>query len=121
MFEVCPYGTRSRPTIHTLVSFAKHCPQLESLALAINATTVLNYEEKLGKGACNNRPRELDVHDSTIADPGRAAAFISDIFPKVEILNAFARVGEGQKRKWNEIEKLIPVFANVRRQETNKT
>ena len=123
VFKICPGGTRPEPprsTVHTLVSFAKHCPQLESLALTINATTVPNYEEKPGKGVCNTRLRELGVHDSTIANPGRVAAFISDIFPKVEKLKVSV-TGEDQKRKWKEVEKLIPVFAAVRRQETNKT
>ena len=123
VFKICPSGTRpapSRSTVHALVSFAKYCHRLENLALTIDATAVSNYEEKPGKGICSTRLRELGVHDSPINNPGRVAAFISDVFPNVGRLKVSV-TSEDQKRKWKEVEKLIPVFAAVRRQETNKT
>jgi hypothetical protein len=123
VFKICPSGTRhgpSRSTVHALVPFAKYCHRLENLALTIDATAVSNYEEKPGKGICSTRLRELGVHDSPINDPGRVAAFISDVFPNVGRLRVSV-TGEDQKRKWKEVEKLIPVFAAVRRQEINKT
>jgi hypothetical protein len=111
----------TRLTSHALISFAKHCPELESLSLTINAAPVDNYEEKLGDGMCR-RLRELHVNDSPVDNPARIAAFISDIFPEVRkiIVSVPNEDPEGKKRKWEEVERLIPIFAAVRKQEANR-
>ncbi len=112
----------TRLTSHALIPFAKHCPELEELSLTINADVLDNYEEKLGNGMCNRRLRELGVNDSPIDSPGRIAAFISDMFPEVSkiVVSELNEDPEGKKRKWEEVERLIPVFAAVRKQEANR-
>lgn len=111
----------TRLTSHALISFAKHCPELESLTLTINAAPVDDYEEKLGDGMCR-RLRELHVNDSPVDNPARIAAFISDIFPEVRkiIVSVPNEDPEGKKHKWEEVERLIPIFAAVRKQEANR-
>ncbi len=112
----------TRLTSHVLIPFAKHCLELEELSLTINAATPDNYEEKLGDGMCNRKLWKLGVNDSSIDNPGRVAAFISDIFPEVRKIVVSIPDGdpEGKKRKWEEVERLIPVFAAVRKQEANR-
>ncbi|KAF8349637.1 hypothetical protein F5887DRAFT_947344 [Amanita rubescens] len=112
----------TRLTSHALISFAKHCPGLEELSLTINADALDNYEEQLGNGTCNRALRELGVNDSPIENPGRIAAFISDMFPEVTkiTVSELNEDPEEKKRKWKEVERLIPVFAAVRKQEANR-
>lgn len=63
----------SRLTLRASIPFVKHCPELESLSMKINATNVDDYDEK---GLYGGRLRELCVFDSLIEDPARVAAFM---------------------------------------------
>jgi hypothetical protein len=62
---------------------------------------------------------QVGVNDSPIDNPGRFAAFISDILIKITV-SGLDEDPERKKRKWAEVERLIPVFAAVRKQEANR-
>jgi hypothetical protein len=111
----------SRLTLRALIPFVKYCPKLETLSIKINATIIDDYEEKPGKGLYGDRLQKLNVFDSPIDDPARVAAFLSDIFPNVRNISSTVRGAEMPVvgPKWDEVERLIPVFAAVRRQEAN--
>jgi len=113
-------------THRAFLPFAKYCPELEVLGMMIDAKNVNGYEERPGRGSLGTRLRELVVFDSSINDPHRVAAFISDIFPNVveisfSLFKNFASITHDRTKrtKWKEVEKLIPIFAAVRRQEAN--
>ena len=74
----------SRLTLRAFIPLVKYCPKLETLSIKINATTVDDYDEKDLYGG---RLRKLCVFDSPIGDHDvtRVAAFISNIFPYVEV------------------------------------
>ena len=119
---------RLRLTHRAFLPFAKYCPELEVLGIMIDATKVDDYEERPERESLGTRLQELIIFDSSIDDPHRVAAFISDIFPNVvEIsFNIFKRFPTGPQNqtyltKWKEVERLIPIFAAVRRQEANHT
>jgi len=97
---------------------ATHCPELEVLAISIDTTTVIDYEDEKqpGKGRSDSRLRKLDVNHSPIDDPGRVAAFIADIFPNVTKISVAFMPGTADRRKWKQVERMLPVLAASRRQ-----
>ena len=105
---------KPRLTLHALTTLAMHCPELEVLAISIDATAVIDYEDP-GKGRFESRLRQLDVYRSPIDDPGRVAAFITVIFPNVKEISVARRVKKNCKA-WKEVERLL---ATSRRQEVN--
>ena len=113
----------SRLTLRALIPFVKYCPKLETLSMKINATIIDDYEEKPGKDLYGGRFEKFFLSDSPIDDLARVAAFLSDIFPNVREIYSTAM----SKRdvvvlmpKWDEVGRLIPVFAAVWRQEANR-
>jgi hypothetical protein len=113
----------SRLTLRALIPFVKYCPKLEILSMKINATIIDDYEEKPGKDLYGGRLQKLCVSNSPIDDTARVAAFLSDIFPNVRNISSTAmskREAEMLRPKWDEVGRLIPVFAAVRRQEANR-
>ena len=68
------------------------------------------------------RLQKLDVFVSPIDDPARVAAFLSDILPNVRKVSSTVMPYRAAEMpvvgpKWDEVERLISVFAAVRRQE----
>ncbi|KAF8349641.1 hypothetical protein F5887DRAFT_1235759 [Amanita rubescens] len=110
------HAVRSRLTLHALLPLAKHCPKLEILAMAINATRIGTYREKPGRGFCGMRLRELLVFNSPIWDSElpHFAAFISDIFPNVRVSSDGV-----YSSRYYQVNMMIPAFVEVRRQEAN--
>lgn len=69
--------------------------------------------------------RYLDVLTSPIRSPGKVAAFLSDIFPKLHTVNNYGKdervemddPGTEVDIMWSQVEHLLPIFASVRRKE----
>ena len=119
MIDSSPNPSKPRSTLHALATLAMHCPELEFLVISIDATIVIDYEDKgqPGKGRFDSRLRKLNVGHSPIDDPDRVAAFIADIFPNVTKMSVACESHAVNKQKWKEVERMLPVLAASRRQE----
>jgi len=69
---------RSNITLNGLASLARHCPDLTSLTIVIDATVV---DHVLGMPVSNPKLNVLHLGHSLIEDPTPVAAFLSGIFP----------------------------------------
>ncbi|KAF8345492.1 hypothetical protein F5887DRAFT_165395 [Amanita rubescens] len=107
-------------TYKSLVSFARHNPQLEELVILFDATTITKdiLEVRPWKGICNQRLRMLDVRCSPIEAPDLVADFLTDIFPKLVRIGVFVDLdarahasGRSSSQlhceRWKEVERLI--------------
>ena len=111
-------------TIHDLASFVPHFPLLENLTMAFDASEVRLTAEKPGGNVRNEKLRTLEVLHSPIGEPGKVAAFLSDIFPNLRTIGVF-QYEEGTapvdfaelERKWKEVERYAALFSLVRTQE----
>jgi hypothetical protein len=101
-----------------------HCPSLESLTIAFDASEVYLGTEKPGGGVCYEKIHTLGVLHSPIGDPGKVAAFLSDIFPNLRDIPIFYSEDlelpddyDELDRKWGEVLRLVKLFSLVRTQE----
>lgn len=110
-----------RATLKCLVSFARHCSRLSGLGLRMDATNVPEFIQLPGDRI--GTPLEsLDVGASPINSRKEAhvAAFISNLFPRVEYLYSLStppEVFETQAKSWDRVLDMLPVFSSVRSQE----
>ncbi|KAJ6520834.1 hypothetical protein B0H19DRAFT_380295 [Mycena capillaripes] len=116
----------------TLASFARHCPRLTDLQLAVTAleppaayppppNTNANAAEPR---ACQTALRRLTVFYSPIESPFLVARFLSAVFPSLrDITTLYDGLEDDEdpesvmSRRWTEVEGLIPMFAAVRSDE----
>ncbi|KDQ62088.1 hypothetical protein JAAARDRAFT_76104 [Jaapia argillacea MUCL 33604] len=116
----------SKVTLKGLIPLAKHCPNLKTLGIIIDATTHEVMEQRPGRGVVNDRVRLLSVGNSKIGEPAKVAAFLSDIFPDIKEILAWEfgaddddDEGDLLQQRWEMVKELYDEFANVRRQERN--
>ncbi|KAF7354656.1 hypothetical protein MSAN_01379200 [Mycena sanguinolenta] len=125
--EVAVFSTdRPQATLKCLVYFARHCRRLSSLGLHMDATTVPEFKQLPGQ-RIRNSLEALDVGVSPIdfAKEAQTAAFISNLFPRLEYLftcrsgqlGQTPRAFERLENSWNRVEDMIPVFNSVRSEE----
>ncbi|KAG1816415.1 uncharacterized protein BJ212DRAFT_1354694 [Suillus subaureus] len=117
---------QSDVSLKGLLSLVRHCPQLESIGLVMNAVTTDITCQRPGGGLRRPKVTSLNVGDSRVGDPLAVAAFLSDVFPRLLSVDAFNHLG-GRRRpipvakeheeKWKEVERLLPAFSKVRAQE----
>ena len=111
-------------SINDFTYFLGHCPSLESLTIAFDASEACLGTGKPGGGVCYEKIHTLGVLHSPIGDPGKVAAFLSDIFPNLQEIRIFCCEElelpgdyEELEQKWEEVERLVKVFSLVRTQE----
>ncbi|KAJ7113849.1 hypothetical protein C8R44DRAFT_929435 [Mycena epipterygia] len=127
----------SRATIPGLLAFARHCPVLHTLRLPLSGNFLSPWGKEESRG---RRPEErqqalstLDVLDSPLADAVRVASFLSAAFPCLSTIEAvhqprmwleedfdddhWQAVESSVSLRWNEVERLVPLFADLREQE----
>ena len=109
-------------TINDLASFVRHFPSLENLTIAFDASEARLNEEM--PDVRNEKIRTLGVLHSPIGEPGKVAAFLSNVVPNLRSIDVF-KYGEYDvpdgfvelKRKWKEAERYVELFSLVRTQE----
>jgi hypothetical protein len=123
------YPSSRSPIIKTedLIPFAQRCPKLLDLGIVFDAQ---NTQLRSSPGLFNNTLTALSVADSPINDPAIVAAFLSDIFPRIESItyeNEWWDSPGGDPedaretaRMWEEVERLLETFAKVRLQESSR-
>ncbi|KAF9226224.1 hypothetical protein BS17DRAFT_776903 [Gyrodon lividus] len=102
----------SRITLDGLIPLLKHCPNLCTLNISIDASHVTDHIDRPGDGVCNNRITELSLYNSPIGDVGRVAFFLSHILPNVRTI-----VEIKTKDSWNMVAKILEAFALAKEQE----
>jgi hypothetical protein len=119
------WGRRSNITLTGLASLARHCPDLTSLAIVIDATVV---DHVLDIPVSNTKLDALHLGDSIIKNPTPVAACLSAIFPYLTSIYSWGfsvnRVEQEKKKKyrdrWDEVARLIKLSTKVRKTESNK-
>ncbi|KAI5890677.1 uncharacterized protein SCHCODRAFT_02350880 [Schizophyllum commune H4-8] len=112
-------------TLCALISFAQCCPHLRHLALDLDACSPA-YEQTDKHGARQRTLRYLDVDRSPIKSAIAVAAFITTVFPDIQVLK-FAdtsldpevddpeaedldeEVEEVRATEWGKVERLLPL------------
>jgi hypothetical protein len=113
---------QSNITLTGLASLARHCPNLTSLAITIDATVV---DHVLDMPVSNTKFDDLYLGCSAIENPTSVAACLSRIFPFVTSIHFWRiplrQTEHKEKRKyrdhWNEVSRLIKISADVRKME----
>ena len=113
-------------TLCALTSFAQYCPHLHHLALDLDARAT-TYEQTHKHGARQRTLRYLDVDRSPIRSALAVAAFITTVFPDIEVLR-FAdtsidpeiddpeaedldeEVEQVRATEWGKVERLLPLL-----------
>ncbi|KAJ7440343.1 hypothetical protein B0H11DRAFT_2099928, partial [Mycena galericulata] len=120
----------SRMTLHGLCAFAKHCRNLRSLAISMDATTVPSPDAQISQSALLH----LDVGPSSIVDPPTVTRFMSSLFPSLRTIKTLndwrwqeeeplqgeeeqEALERGYYAKWKQVEGFVPMVAAVRREE----
>ncbi|EDR12542.1 uncharacterized protein LACBIDRAFT_323858 [Laccaria bicolor S238N-H82] len=122
--NMSPWPRSSIIKTEDLIPFAQRCSKLSYLGIVFDAQ---NTQLRLSPGFFNNNLTSLSVADSPINAPPKVAAFLSDIFPRIESIT-FAddwrdsTDGDPENatetaRMWDEAECLLETFAMSR---TNK-
>ncbi|KAJ6473199.1 hypothetical protein C8R45DRAFT_787937, partial [Mycena sanguinolenta] len=103
-----------RATLQCLVNFARHCQQLYELGLNMDATVVPEFKQFPGD-RIRSSMEVLDVGVSPIGsvEEAQMAAFISNLFPRLEYMWAcrsgqIPRAFEALERSWNRVGDMIP-------------
>ncbi|KAJ7175222.1 hypothetical protein C8R43DRAFT_599790 [Mycena crocata] len=119
----------SRVTLAALLPFARHCPHLSSLHLALNATVVPNWESfkpaKKKKHRVSQRGlTKLYVSASPLVAPLAVAGFLSSLFPRLrDIITERRRQANpspeaiARAEKWKMVQEALPVLRTVRAEE----
>ncbi|KAJ6498835.1 hypothetical protein C8R45DRAFT_1093132 [Mycena sanguinolenta] len=115
-----------RSTLQCLVSFAQHCPDLLTLGIRMDATRIPEFVQVPGSRISSS----LDCLcvgtswiDTSKDSEGRVAAFISNLFPRLQYVSPYSgdlSLPEPlglQMESWSHVSQLIPVFSSVRTEE----
>ncbi|KAI0770046.1 hypothetical protein C8Q74DRAFT_869217 [Fomes fomentarius] len=126
-----PDADHTFPALHTLWSFALHCPVLKFLAIPFDARLPAQLhpteiQDMLPEGTSKRSSlRCLDVGGCPISHPQCVAALIAHMFPdlgKVYESNPFPDTEEGQiwAKNWEEVDLYLPWFKTIRADERRR-
>ncbi|KAJ7160636.1 hypothetical protein C8R43DRAFT_1233825 [Mycena crocata] len=103
-----------KTTIMALFSFARNCPRLTHLQLPFDATSFPDMpadHDSRAPRVIQTSLRLLHVFRSPIQSVPHVAGLISSIFPLASVVS---RAGDPEKKKWDEVARLVPILAAVR-------
>lgn len=116
---------RSKITLEGLVPLLRNCPKLIWLGIVIDATVLpsANANSSGGEKVRNHHLNCLLLGDSKIDDAARVATYLSDLLPGIrdifswdENMDVQPMDREQYEPRWNEVARLIPIYAQVRAQ-----
>ncbi|KAJ7015791.1 hypothetical protein C8F04DRAFT_1365528 [Mycena alexandri] len=105
-------GGVSNPTIMALHSLSRHCPRLQHLCLTVDASSVEMDHPAGTPRVVQTALTMWNVQGSPINSSVDVAALLSSIFPSIS-----KTYGSIDRDKWNQVEKLVPVYAAIRAHE----
>ncbi|KAJ7748374.1 hypothetical protein B0H16DRAFT_1420667 [Mycena metata] len=74
------------PTLLSLLYLAEHCPKLESLELAVDASAIPTIDAERYRGALQHKLQSWRVAGSLISSPLRVARFLSGLFTQLDLI-----------------------------------
>jgi hypothetical protein len=83
IYEVDFHSSPRNPTIFSLLSFARHCPNLRHLAMAVDSTNVQTHCPSLSSWIIQMTLESLNLLHSPIGTPVAVAQLLSSIFPRL--------------------------------------
>ncbi|KAJ7663116.1 hypothetical protein DFH06DRAFT_1324594 [Mycena polygramma] len=108
----------SRPSIMCLLAFSRHCPRLRHLSFPVDATDGQMVHPPITPRTIQTALERIFVGDCPIESPVQVAQLLSSIFPSLDSIcggpSSFFHNTDGP---WDEVERLVPVFAAVRADE----
>ncbi|KAJ7647916.1 hypothetical protein FB45DRAFT_823040 [Roridomyces roridus] len=106
--------TEPRTTLRSMQLLARHCPGLRDYNIGFTTDEVPSIEEPPFQ---NMRLRSLGMKPSPLhaSQVVVVARFLSAIFPNLRDVNA-ARAPYGYHQQWREVERLLPIFVQVRQE-----
>ncbi|KAF9235608.1 hypothetical protein BU15DRAFT_77839 [Melanogaster broomeanus] len=107
-----PVNDPSRITLDGLLPLLKHCPNLATLKISIDASQVTKSIDRPGGGIRNTLITQLSLYSSPIRDVGLVALFLSDVLPNVRAIEETSA-----SESWNMVATLLEVLTLARRQE----
>ncbi|KAG5652647.1 hypothetical protein H0H81_004203 [Sphagnurus paluster] len=111
-------SSEPRATLASLKAFALHCKNLEKLQFSFDARR--HYSTETIPRVYNTSLKFLGVSRSPLRSATDVAAFLSDIFPRLQTIECPYRVDGGVDKirdTWNRVLGLHKVFVAVRAQE----
>ncbi|EGN97090.1 hypothetical protein SERLA73DRAFT_139147 [Serpula lacrymans var. lacrymans S7.3] len=101
-FSRFPWSSTRKVTLQGILPLVSSCPNLYSLHITMDATSVeRTAEHKLGAGPVNHNLKTLNVGDSDIQNPSDVAEFLFDIFPRLDMM--FIHGGSIIFDRWQEV------------------
>ena len=120
------------PTLTSLVHLAMYAPDLSEVGLQFDAAGWIHgpvndsgglpeqsYGDLQGR-ASTSSVFSLHVGISPIAGPASVTLFLARIFPALGTLTAGRCDDVGQAERWREVERYLPLFAQIRRDERRR-
>ncbi|KAK7053771.1 hypothetical protein R3P38DRAFT_2852052 [Favolaschia claudopus] len=115
-----------RATLKCLISFARHCRSLDTLGIRLDVTAAVPPFTQIAGKRLTHRLGYMYLGTSSLRNlwadtEAKVAAFISDLFPKLEGL--FTLDGElpeplkSYRESWNRVGNMVPVFSSMRSRE----
>ncbi|KAL1750417.1 hypothetical protein FB107DRAFT_223928 [Schizophyllum commune] len=106
-------------TLNSILPFAQHCPDLETLVMAVDATTVIMPNRAdIAFRRAHTSLRTFEVLHSPIVAPVKAASFLTRFFPTLEpegLVTPELVQDERREQLWEWTRCLIPVMLDARR------
>ncbi|KAJ7187410.1 hypothetical protein C8R46DRAFT_981703 [Mycena filopes] len=108
-----------RATLRSLFHLARFCPDLETLAMSIDASVVPELGNRYVRVRQSNF-NEWEVADSRIGAPLAVARFLSELFP--ELFDIYTEMQSAASAalcgaKWGEVAEMLPVCHEMRGEE----
>ncbi|KAJ7100561.1 hypothetical protein C8R43DRAFT_1141304 [Mycena crocata] len=120
---------RPSMTLHGLRAFAKHCPDLFGLVIAVDASMVPAFDGSPNTQICQRRLTSFNVSASPISNAAVVARFLSAMFPCISYMGTLhewrweepAENDENEEMamerahhfRWKQVEETIPVMATM--------
>lgn len=111
-----------RVTLPGLVPLAQNCPQLTELSISFDGRSA-PHPKREPQGCYSTALTYLHIQESPIAKPLWVAAFLTDIFPELSIVDCGVEEGDEcteDDQSWMKVQNLIHIFTSVRSQERQK-
>ncbi|KAJ7100565.1 hypothetical protein C8R43DRAFT_1244255 [Mycena crocata] len=122
-------------TLQGLRAFAKHCPELSSLTIAVDASTVPPFDGSPDTRISQRRLLSFNVSASPISNAPIAARFLSALFPRISYMGTLhdwrwdepaeddeddeTALARAHDVLWKQVKDMIPVMAAIRAEQSN--
>ncbi|KAJ7150748.1 hypothetical protein C8R46DRAFT_1198276 [Mycena filopes] len=102
------------PTIMGLIPFSRHCPQLRSLQLDVDATNVRMDDPSRSPRVLQTALTYVDFLNSPITSgsASNVANFLCSVFPSLWMISVSETVKE-----WTQVSQLLPIYSAIRADE----